>query len=217
MDDCEKAASDYECSTRCSLLHRLRDCQDQAGWSSFFELYWRLIYNVARQAGLAEAEAQDVVQNTFIYLSRRMARFEYNRDRGSFKSWLRVVTRSRIHDYFKSKKAQPLLSEPLPDDEQIGTSGHEMECFTDPTTDALDAVWQKEWEENLLNAAFRKVRAKVSTRQLLIFRLATVNQLALTEVAANLGVSLAQVYLARHRVGKLLKSEIKQLRNLSEI
>ena len=127
-----------------------------------------------------------------------------------------VVTRSRIHEHFKSKRGQPLLSETLPDDEEVADQGRRIEAFMDTSSEALDAVWQKEWEENLLNAAFRKVRSKVSARQLLIFRLATVNQLALTEVASNLGVSLAQVYLARHRVGKALKSEIKKLRGQSE-
>src|SRR6185503_15772399 len=51
--------------TRRSLLSRLRDWQDDAGWREFFDTYWRLIYNVARKSGLADAEAQDVVQKHF--------------------------------------------------------------------------------------------------------------------------------------------------------
>lgn len=38
--------------TRQTLLSRLRDWQDQEGWQEFFDTYWRLIYNVARKAGL---------------------------------------------------------------------------------------------------------------------------------------------------------------------
>jgi DNA-directed RNA polymerase specialized sigma24 family protein len=38
--------------------------------------------------GLADAEAQDVVQNTFIYLSRKIPGSIYDPGRGSFKSWL---------------------------------------------------------------------------------------------------------------------------------
>lgn len=30
--------------TRQSLLSRLRDWQDAAGWREFFDTYWRLIY-----------------------------------------------------------------------------------------------------------------------------------------------------------------------------
>jgi len=61
--------------TRQSLLTRLRDCDDHAGWREFFDLYWRVIYSVARKAGLRDAEAQEVMQNTFIYLTRRMPNF----------------------------------------------------------------------------------------------------------------------------------------------
>jgi RNA polymerase sigma factor (sigma-70 family) len=205
MAQLNEADADLSLVTRQSLLTRLRDCQDQEGWHAFFELYWRLVYNVARKAGLGDAEAQDVVQNTFIYLSRRMPTFQYDRQRGSFKSWLRVVTRSRIQVFLRSQKGEIVISEPIP-----GERG--CEDYPDPAGDGLDAVWQSEWEENLVNAAFRRLRSKVSSRQLLIFRLATINELALTEVAKKLAVSLPQVYLARHRVGKLFKVEVQRLR-----
>jgi RNA polymerase sigma-70 factor (ECF subfamily) len=194
----------------------LRDWQDEAGWREFFDTYWRLIYNVARKSGLADAEAQDVVQNTFIYLSRRMPNFRYQPERGSFKSWLRVVTRSRISVYRRRDKAnESHIREPLP-----GTGDDAADPFEeipDPAADVLDEVWQREWEENLVNTAFRRVRAKVSSQQLLIFRMATMGDLPLSQVARKLGVSLAQVYLARHRVGKLLKAEVGRLRKELEI
>ena len=198
--------------TRESLLSRLRDWQDQAGWREFFDTYWRLIYNVARKSGLADAEAQDVVQNTFIYLVRRMPDFHYDRSRGSFKSWLRVVTRSRIHIFWRTQKAdEKLIREPL-----LDARGDDVEAQPDASADALDEIWQREWEENLVKTALRRVRAKVSSQQLLIFRLSTLGELTLPQVAKKLGVSLAQVYLARHRVGKFIKAEVLRLRRETE-
>ena len=200
--------------TRQSLLSRLRDWQDQDGWREFFDTYWRLIYNVARKSGLGDGAAQEVVQATFIYLSRRMPNFRYEPARGSFKSWLRVVTRSRISVYHRSEKTgERFLCEPLPGDDE---SGNALEQLPDPAGDALDEVWQREWEENLLGAAFRRLRSKVSAQQLLIFRLATPGDLPLTQVAKKLDVSLASVYLARHRVGRLLKVEVQKLRRETE-
>lgn len=196
--------------TRQSLLSRLRDCEDQAGWREFFDSYWRLIYNVARKAGLADAESQDVVQNTFIYLSRRMPRFRYDPARGSFKSWLRVVTRSRISVFRRGQKAE-LFREAFP-----GANDDAIEEIPDPAADALDEVWQREWEENLFQTALRRVRAKVSSQQLLIFRLATQGELPLGQLAKKLGVNVAQVYLARHRVGRLFKIELERLRRETE-
>src|SRR5215510_11588728 len=39
--------------TRTSLLSRLRNVDDDASWRTFFDTYWRLIYNVARKSGLS--------------------------------------------------------------------------------------------------------------------------------------------------------------------
>jgi len=201
--------------TRQSLLSRLRDWKDQEGWQKFFDTYWRLIYNVARRAGLSDAEAQEVVQTTFIYLSRRMPRFHYDRQRGSFKSWLRVVTRSRINVYCRTELAdQKLVREPFPRDAGLETDA--LEGLPDPAADALDQVWQQEWEQNLVSTAFRRLRSKVSSQQLLIFRTATFGDLPASQVAKKLGVNVAQVYLARHRVGRLFKAEVRRLRQETE-
>ena len=198
--------------TRQSLLSRLRDLQDESGWREFFDAYWRLIYNVARKSGLADAEAQDVVQNTFIYLTRKLPNFRYDPARGSFKSWLRVVTRSRIAVLLRKGRTEPLIREPLPGTDDDAALAE----IPDPHADVLDEVWQKEWEENLVSAAFRRVRAKASSQQLLIFRLATAGDLSLNQVAKKLHVSLPQVYLARHRVGRLFKTEVQRLRRETE-
>lgn len=209
----DEPGTDSLLPTRQSLLSRLRDWQDQTGWREFFDTYWRLIYNVARKAGLADADAQEVVQNTFIYLARRMPNFQYDRTRGSFKSWLRVVTRSRIAAHWRKSKAGPaMIREPLPDDD----GGLDLEQIPDPAADVLDEVWRQEWEQHVVNTAFRRLRSKVSAQQLLIFRLAAVGGLPLTQVARKLGVNLAQVYLARHRVGKRFQAEVLRLRQEGE-
>ena len=199
--------------TRQSLLSRLRDWQDEDGWREFFDTYWRLIYNVARKSGLADAEAQDVVQNTFIYLSRRMPKFRYDRGRGSFKSWLCRVTRSRISVFRRRAESR----EPsLPDLDLENEDANIWESIPDPAGDLLDEIWQREWEDNLVKAALRRIRARVSAEQLMIFELAALGEVPLKQVARKLDVSLMQVYLARHRVGKLFKEEVARLRRETE-
>jgi RNA polymerase sigma factor (sigma-70 family) len=199
--------------TRQSLLARLRDCQDQDGWQEFFDAYWRLIYRVARQSGLDDSTAQDVVQNTFIYLSRRMPRFRYDPARGSFKSWLQRVTRSRISVFRRRAEAKDLAGPDLtPENDEMPV----WEAVPDPAGDQVDEIWQREWEENLVKAALRRVSCKVSAQQLMIFELAALGEVPLKQVARALNVSLMQVYLARHRVGKLFKAEVLRLRRETE-
>jgi len=72
--------------TRRSLLSRLRQWDDQESWQDFFSTYSKLIYGVALRAGLAEAEAEDIVQETVISVARQMPNFRYDPAQGSFKS-----------------------------------------------------------------------------------------------------------------------------------
>lgn len=199
--------------TRQSLLSRLRDWQDDDGWREFFDTYWRLIYRVARQAGFDDTTAQDVVQNTFIYLARRMPKFRYDRERGSFKSWLRRVTRSRISVLRRRAESK---EPPLPELALEEDDAKVWESIPDQASDALDDIWQREWEENLVKAALRRIRPKVSAQQLMIFELAALGEVPLPQVARKLEVSLMQVYLARHRVGRLFKAEVERLRQETE-
>ena len=208
-------ATDTLLPTRQSLLGRLHDLQDQTAWREFFDSYWRLIYKVARSTGLGDSEAQDVAQNTFIYLSRRMPNFRYDPARGAFKSWLRVVTRSRISVFRRQQKVDEKFRRETRSGDNEEQSA-EIQEIPDPAGDALDEVWQREWEENLLARALRHVRARVSAQHLLIFRLSTLNNLPLNQVAKKLHLGLPQVYLVRHRVARLFKGEVGRLRRETE-
>jgi RNA polymerase sigma-70 factor (ECF subfamily) len=154
-----------------------------------------------------------VVQNTFIYLSRRMPKFRYDPVRGSFKAWLRRVTRSRILVFRRrAETKEPTLPELSLEDDDAKI----WESIPDPAGEAADEIWQREWENNLLKAALRRISAKVSAQQLMIFELAALGEVPLKQVARKLDVSLMQVYLARHRVGKLFKAEVQRLRKETE-
>src|SRR3989441_9251960 len=89
--------------TRRSLLNRLKNWDDQESWKDFFDTYWKLIYGVALKAGLTDAEAEEVVQETVIAVAKKMGGFEYDPEIGSFKSWLLHTARWRISDQFRKR------------------------------------------------------------------------------------------------------------------
>src|SRR5437867_7448085 len=89
--------------TRRSLLTRLKQWDDQESWRDFFNTYWKLVYGVALKAGLSDAEAQEVVQETVISVAKQMQDFKYDPAVGSFKSWLLQLTRRRIVDQFRKR------------------------------------------------------------------------------------------------------------------
>jgi RNA polymerase sigma-70 factor (ECF subfamily) len=105
--------------TRQTLINRLQDASDNASWQEFFDLYWKLIYHTAVRAGLNDAEAQDVVQETVIQVNHNMPEFRYDPARGSFKGWLLQQTRWRIARQIG--KRLPIARVPPPADTSTGT------------------------------------------------------------------------------------------------
>jgi RNA polymerase sigma-70 factor (ECF subfamily) len=86
-----------------------------------------------------------------------------------------------------------------------------LERIGDPSGCDLDAIWDAEWEKNLLAAALERVKRQVAPEQFQIFDLACLEGWPVRKVTQALGVSAARVYLARHRVGRLLKQELQRL------
>src|SRR5262245_39800441 len=64
--------------TRASLIARMKDHEDDRSWNDFFDTYWKLIYGVARKAGLSNDEAQDAVQETLASVARHIPDFKYS-------------------------------------------------------------------------------------------------------------------------------------------
>ena len=58
-------------ATRRSLLSRLKESNAEESWREFLDTYWRLIYTTALGAGLTDAEAQEVVQETVLTVGQK--------------------------------------------------------------------------------------------------------------------------------------------------
>ncbi len=200
--------SDDPFATRQSLLSRLKDLGDQEGWQEFFETYWRLIYAVARKAGLSDAEAQDLVQETMVVVAQQMPGFRYDPGRGSFKAWLHTVIRGRLSRHWRKARRHPAAA--VAGNAEVHQSGEGIDREAPPE---FDALWQAEWERNLLDAALRRVQTKVSPRQFLLFSLTVIKQVPLATIRERYDANVAQIYLARHRVGRLVKAEVAKLRS----
>lgn len=194
--------------TRYSLLSRLENWDDQQSWRDFFDAYWRLIYGTATQAGLSEAEAQDVVQETVICVAKDIQKFKRDKELGSFKGWLRNIIRWRINDQLRKRLPAGADRSFLSEAEPNATL---PESLPDAAISVLDAHWEQEWEQNLLHAALDQIKTRVKEEYLQIFDLYVLKKWPVRKVAETLGVRVGQVYLASHRVGVLIKKEMREL------
>ena len=197
-------------ATRRSLIERLADWGDQRRWQEFFDTYWKLIYSVARQSGLTDSEAQEVVQETIITVAKNIDKLKYDPAIGSFKGWLLQITRWRIADQFR-KREPGNAKRPRPSDDRATAT---IERVPDSRIVDLDALWETEWKENLFEAAITRVKKKVEPKQFQIFDCYVRKEWPAQKVAERLRVNVGQVYLARHRVSALLKKEIRALEKM---
>ena len=194
--------------TRASLVGRLKDLQDQSSWQEFFDTYWKLIYGVARKAGLSDTEAQDVVQETMASVAKHMPGFRYDPAIGSFKAWLLNMTRWRILSQFRNRG-------PLRDNRPLGNGSDEVSStfakIADPASQNLEGIWEAEWQTNLLEAAMANLKPRIDPKRFQIFDF-YVNKGWLPEkVAALFNVSVDQVYLIKHRLIQTIQEEVKRL------
>ena len=203
--------------TRHSLLNRLKDWGDQSSWQEFFDTYWQLIYGVAIKAGLSDAEAQEVVQETIIGVARKIGEFKADPAHGSFSGWLMQLTRWRIADQWRKRHSGIAPNAPgaggFSASVQVDDTGSTgmIERIPDPMGGELDVTWQEEWEKHVMTEALERVKRQVSPRQFQMFDLHVRQNLSVQDTAGMLRASMASVYMAKHRVSRLLKKELKKL------
>lgn len=200
----------YAEQTRRSLIARLQNWQDQRSWDEFYRTYWRLIYAVARQAGLRDDEAWDTVQETILSIAKQSRTGGYDPQKGSFKQWLWQQTKWRINDTLRRRTpdtAPPTASEhpTTPND------------LPDLHSNSFEQIWEAEWQKNLIKAAMERVKMQINPIQFQIFDYCVLQGLNTLQVRKKLGVSLTQIYMARHRVKTLLRKEIENLRSSTDI
>lgn len=203
--------------TRMSLIERLGDWEDQRSWDDFYQTYWRLIYSVSVKSGLSPDEAFDVVQETVLSVAKQWKKGQqYDPAKGSFKTWLMNITRWRISDQFRKKQRNPAAMNqaggtPDADGDARRTATIERMQGEDGE-EVLERLWENEWRYNISEVAIERVKKLVSPKQFQIFHAYVIKEWEVSRVKKELGVSQSQVYLAKHRVGSLLKKEVEILK-----
>jgi RNA polymerase sigma-70 factor (ECF subfamily) len=204
--------------TRPSLLNRLKSGDDTESWQEFYRIYGKLVRDFAIQAGLTSTEADEVVQETAIAMARHLPEYRYDPKMCRFKTWLLNQSSWRIKDQFKKRKKETASM-------QGHLSGHgndetaktaTINRVPDAAATNLDAVFETQWRKNLFNVALERVKEKFSLKQFQIFDLVVLKEWPAAEVAQSLGVSLANVYVIRHRISAAIKKETKRLENRLE-
>jgi RNA polymerase sigma factor (sigma-70 family) len=187
-------------NTRVTLLHRLnRNPADQPSWAEFVRLYGPVIRGWLVHWGLQEADAQDVTQNVLLRLTAKLPQFKYDPTK-SFRGWLKTLTHHAWHDFVTEAGYRNRGS---------GDTSVLDQLQSIAAREDLAARMEATFDKELLEAALVRVRERVAPTTWEAFKLAALDGVAPQEVADRLGVRVSQVYLAKHRVQKLVQEEIR--------
>ena len=89
-----------------SLLERIR-AGDQEAWHRLVGIFGPLVYRWAREFGVQAADTGDIVQEVFRAVSLNVGRFRRDCADDSFRGWLWIIARNKVHDYFRARRGQP--------------------------------------------------------------------------------------------------------------
>lgn len=189
-------------TTRASLLLRLRDPKDHEAWLEFVALYEPAAYRLLRQHGLQDADAREVMQELLMAVSRSIDRWNPDKDRGSFRAWLRRVARNLVINWLRQ-----------PERRTQAVGGSDLQAMLERLPEASSET--VEFDHELRRALFRRAADRVRTEvQELTWRAfwetAVVGQSA-AEAAKKLGMQAGTVRVAKCRVLVRLQSALAEL------
>ena len=177
-----------------SLLERIRQGAEPDDWRLLVDRYWRPVYAFGRRHGLTGADAEDFTQDVLIELTRVLPGFEYDRDRGSFQSFLLTLCRRRLIDRLRRHdlSASSELGNVAGDDEVLW--------------------WERESQRGLLRACLDEAAHAVEPRTYQAFQLTVIEQWPAKQVAEFLELSIDSVYQAKARVLRHARAAYEAMR-----
>ena len=174
--------------TRATLLLRIRDPEDDSAWYEFVEIYTPLVYQLAVRRGLQPADARDVLQIVLQNIFRAIRNFDYQREKGTFRSWLYTITRREISRFFRKESRSPLAAAGRTDADE------------EPATGEESGRWELDYRLRLFEWAMTKVEPEFAPRNWQAFVRTAIHEEDPAAVGEALGMSRAAVYVSRSRV-----------------
>ncbi len=184
--------------TKTALIRSLGDGVEASSWREFFDRYAPAIYNVAIQSGIQPSDAEDIVQLVMITIAHYIAGFQFDKDRGRFRTWVRKITRNAIIDLQRSKR--PALSiDDVPNDLSLLDNS------------SADALWAEEWRMQDLEYCIEQIAARITPTRMAAFRRYVLEGVSAEDTAKQLNLTVGHVYSIRFQVMKMIREEMSRL------
>lgn len=185
--------------TSLSLLDRARGDHGDDAWQRLSAVYVPLLRAWLLRFEVAAADADDLVQEVLLTVSRELPRFEHSGRAGAFRSWLRTILVHRLRDFWRSRNYRPAAA-------GGSTWLEQLQQLEDESSDA-SREWNLEHDRHVMARLLESVRPRFEAKTWEAFHRQIFGGQRADTVSAELGMPLNSVYVARSRVLSTLRRE----------
>jgi RNA polymerase sigma-70 factor (ECF subfamily) len=173
---------------------------DSASWQRLVDLYTPLIHYWLGSYSLQASDADDLTQEVLSAVVRELPQFRHDLRQGAFRRWLRTVAVNRLRNFWRAQRKRPIA---------LGAGDFEavLSQLEDPES-RLSRLWDEEHDRHVIRRLLELIEPEFEASTWLAFRALVLEGKKAQEVAAELGISVNAVRIAKARVLKRFRQEI---------
>ncbi len=190
-----------------SLIFRVKNPADGAAWTEFLGIYQPVVFGMARRRGLQDADAQDVMQQVFLSISKSIEGWIPGDLQPPFRAWLTTIARNAITKALTRR----------PRDAATGSTSMVELLDAQPDPQATTTEILAEARKELIRWATEQIRSEFSEATWSVFWRTAIEGVPIAEVAKSTGRSAGAVYVARYRVIARLREKVLEFSQLWDL
>ncbi|MBC8872540.1 MAG: RNA polymerase sigma factor [Planctomycetes bacterium] len=190
--------------TSLSLLDRICRHPDDESWQRLVDVYTPLLHGwLRRYDAVQPADADDLVQEVLLTVTRELPQFQHNRRTGAFRNWLRTILVNRLRHFWRSRQRRP---------DAVGGSDFlgQLNELEDAAS-GVSRVWNDEHDRHVIRRLLELTEPRFASSTWQAFRRQVMDGASAAAVAPELGSSLHSVYAAKSRVLSTLRQQAEGL------
>jgi RNA polymerase sigma factor (sigma-70 family) len=185
--------------TSATLLERLRNRADAEAWQRLVDLYSPLLSAWLRRHPLQDADVDDLVQEVLVTVAREAPKFQHSGRPGAFRHWLRTILANRLREFWRGRRLRPM---PTGDSDFVG-----MLDQLEDSDSSLSHLWDREHDQHIVRRLLAMIEPQFSQTTWQAFRRVVLDGARPETVAAELGLTVNAVFIAKSRVLQRLREE----------
>ena len=195
-------------ATRQSLLIELGKRSDLA-WSEFLDVYEGAIIRYCASRGLQEADARDAAQAVYAAIQKKMASWDHDSNRGSFRAWLFRVARNVSVDLLVAKSRSAVSGDSVTREKLSQVRDHRS-TGNHSVDDQHSTAFRLELQRALFEWASSQIRDEVRDTTWQAFSLTAIQGMKAEDAAEKLGTTVGNVYTGKCRVMARIRAKVAE-------